>query len=181
MVKKNEKFLKILKILNLFFTHFQLCSLRWATSFSSKKLRKTQILGFKICSINFSIIKMFQKRPRILKCLQLSCYLVSLWCVFFIRKKGPLSWSVVEYRGLSTNYVVLKYNQINSTWKQTFVALCVNQTCVFIFLYPGYILLVYLFTYFWMANKKNKIRNKRINARNQYSYLYQKNCSLRTK
>ena len=146
MAKKLKKNLKILKNLkNLFFTHFQLCSLRWATSFSYKHLRKTQILGFKICSINFSIIKMFQKRPWILKCLQLSCYLVFLWCVFFISEKGLLSWAAVEYCGLSTNYVVLKYNRTNSTWKQTFVALCVKQTCVFVFLYPGCFLLVYCF------------------------------------
>ena len=131
--KKKWKNFENFKIL-FFFIHFQLCSLRWAASFSSKNLRKTQILGFKICSINFSNIKMF----RILIFLQLSCYLVSLWCVFFIRKKGLLSWAAVEYRGLSTNYMVLKYNQINSTWKQTFVGLCVKQTCVFIFIYSGY-------------------------------------------
>ena len=147
-MKKDEKFLKILKILKVFFfTHFQLCSLRRATSFSSKNLRKTQILGFKICSINFSIIKMFQKRPRILKCLQLSCYLVSLWCVSFHQEKK------VFCRELSTNCVVLKYNQINSAWKQTFVVLCVKQTCVFIFLYSGYILLVYLSIFGWQIKR----------------------------
>ena len=72
---------------------------------------------------------------------------------FFIRKKGVLSWAAVEYRGLSTSYVVLKYNQINSTRKQTFKDLCVKQTCVVIFLYSGYILLVYLFIFGWQIKR----------------------------
>ena len=106
--RKNFENFKIFK--NLFFTHFQLCRLRWATAFSSKHLRKAQILGFKICSINFCIIKMFQKRLRILKCLQLSCYLVSLWCVFFIREKVfccGLLWNHHHHKHISYIYYTL--------------------------------------------------------------------------
>ena len=45
---------------------------------------------------------------------------------FFHPEKNLLQWPAVEFRVLSISYVVLKYNQINSTWKQTFVALCVE-------------------------------------------------------
>ena len=52
----------------------------------------------------------------------------------------------------------------------TFVDLCVKQTCVFIFLYSGYILLVYLFVFGWQIKRiKQETKEKEKNARNQYT------------
>ena len=52
----------------------------------------------------------------------------------------------------------------------TFVDLCVKQTCVFIFLCSGYILLVYLFVFGWQIKRiKQETKEKEKNARNQYT------------
>ena len=39
--------------------------------------------------------------------------------VFFHKEKSLLSWAAVEYRGLSTNYVVLKYNLVKQLAEKT--------------------------------------------------------------
>ena len=88
---------------------------------------------------------------------------------FFHLEKNLLWWAAVENRVLSINYVIVNITkEIPLENKPLWLCVSSKLTCLSFSTF----VMFYWFIYLYMANKKNKIRNKRKrkNARNEYAW-----------